>query len=107
MRAVHETIEGPCTIAEDIALYGTVQGDATLRPGARFILHGTIMGNLIIEPGARAIIHGSVAGRITNNGGRVELFGIADGVANTTQDAVTVIDPKAYVRGGRPDRQQA
>lgn len=101
MRAVHENIEGPFAIEEDIALYGTIAGDATLREGRRFILHGTIMGSLTIEPKARAIVHGTVAGRIINEGGRVELFGMADAVANSADDAVTVIDPKAQVRGRR------
>src|SRR3546814_3671229 len=78
MRAVHDKIEGPFAIEENIALYGMVAGDATLHRGIRFILHGTITGNLTIETGARAIIHGTVAGRIYNEGGRVEIFGIAD-----------------------------
>src|SRR3546814_16491146 len=82
MRAVHDKIEGPFAIEENIALYGMVAGDATLHRGIRFILHGTITGNLTIETGARAIIHGTVAGRIYNEGGRVEIFGIADAVAN-------------------------
>lgn len=102
MRAVHETIEGPFTIAEDIALHGTVAGDATLQAGVRFVLHGTIAGNLTIEPGARAIVHGTVAGRIYNDGGRIELFGAADAVENRAPDAVTIIDPTAQIRGGRP-----
>src|SRR3546814_2043164 len=63
MRAVHDKIEGPFAIEENIALYGMVAGDATLHRGIRFILHGTITGNLTIETGARAIIHGTVAGR--------------------------------------------
>jgi len=56
MKAVHEKIEGPFAIEEDIALYGMITGDATLRRGVRFILHGTIAGNLTIERGARAIV---------------------------------------------------
>lgn len=63
------------------------------------ILHGTIAGNLTIETGARAIIHGTVAGRIYNEGGRVEIFGIADAVGNGSRDAITIIDPAANVRG--------
>lgn len=99
MKAVHEKIEGPVAIEEDIALYGMIAGDATLRQGVRFILHGTVAGNLKIETGARAIIHGTVAGRIYNEAGRVELFGIADAVTNGSHDAITIIDPKAHVRG--------
>ena len=91
MKAVHEKIEGPFAIEEDIALYGMIAGDATLRRGVRFILHGTIAGNLTIERGARAIVHGTVAGRIYNEGGRVELFGIADAVTNGAQDAITIM----------------
>src|SRR3546814_15965335 len=70
MRAVHDKIEGPFAIEENIALYGMVAGDATLHRGIRFILHGTITGNLTIETGARAIIHGTVAGRLYQEGGR-------------------------------------
>src|SRR3546814_4393359 len=99
MRAVHDKIEGPFAIEENIALYGMVAGDATLHRGIRFILHGTITGNLTIETGARAIIHGTVAGRIYNEGGRVEIFGIADAVANGSRDAITIIDPAAHVPG--------
>jgi hypothetical protein len=99
VRAEHGKIEGPFAIEEDTALYGTIAGDATLHRGIRFILHGTIAGNLTIETGARAIIHGTVAGRIYNEGGRVEIFGIADAVANGSRDAITIIDPAAHVRG--------
>ncbi|MCZ4344134.1 hypothetical protein O4H52_21215 [Sphingomonadaceae bacterium G21617-S1] len=99
MRAVHENIEGPCEIDEDLAVYGLVTAGATLRSGVRLILHGTIAGNLTIETGARAIIHGTVAGRIHNEGGRVEIFGIADAVVNGSRDAITIIDPAAHVRG--------
>ena len=82
MRTVHDKIEGPFAIKEDIALYGMVAGDATLHRGIRCILHDTIAGNLTIETGARAIVHGTVAGRIYNEGGRVEIFGIADAAAH-------------------------
>jgi len=99
MKAIHDSLEGPFAIEEDIALYGTITGAAILRSGFRLILHGTIAGSLTVERGSRAIIHGTVAGRIFNEGGRVELFGMADGVANSSLDAVTVIDPGALVRG--------
>jgi len=99
MRAIHDKIEGRFAIKEDIALYGMIAGDATVHRGIRFILHGTIAGNLTIERGARAIIHGTVAGRIHNEGGRVEIFGIADAVVNGSRDAITIIDPAAHVRG--------
>lgn len=101
MRAVHDKIEGPFAIEEDLAIYGLVTGGATLRSGVKLILHGTIAGDLTIEPGARAILHGTVAGRVYNDGGRVELFGIADAVADRAPDAVTVIDPVAHVRARR------
>ncbi|WP_237714107.1 hypothetical protein [Novosphingobium sp. Rr 2-17] len=77
MKAVHDNIAGPFAIEEDIALYGTITGGATLCTGRRFILHGTIAGDLRIEKGSRAILHGTVAGGIYNDGGRVELFGMA------------------------------
>src|SRR3546814_21134334 len=98
MRAVHDKIEGPFAIEENIALYGMVAGDATLHRGIRFILHGTITGNLTIETGARAIIHGTVAGRTYNEGGRVEIFGIAAAVANGSRDAITIIATAAHAR---------
>ncbi|WP_257558150.1 hypothetical protein [Sphingobium sp. CFD-2] len=98
MRVVHETLEGPYRIEEDIALYGLIAGDAILCRGARLLLHGTIAGNLTVETGARAVLHGTVAGRITNDGGRIELFGSADAISNVSFSAITIIDPKAYVR---------
>ena len=105
MRAGHDSIEGPLEIGEDMALYGTISGAATLKSGARFILHGTIMGDLTIEAGARAILHGTVAGRIYNEGGRVEIFGMAGAVENLNPSAETIIDASAHVRGGRPRRE--
>lgn len=102
MRAEHGKIEGPFAIEEDIALYGMIAGDATLRRGVRFILHGTIAGNLTIEPGARAILHGIIEGRLYNKGGRAELFGIVGTVENLDRHAETIIDASASVRGGRP-----
>lgn len=98
MRAVHAKIEGPFAIEDDQAIYGLVTGGATLCSGVKLVLHGTIAGDLIIEPGGRAIIHGTVAGRIYNDGGRVEVFGIADAVSNRSGAAVTIIDPVAHVR---------
>ena len=102
MKAVHDNIDGPFAIGEDMALYGTITGDATLQGGVRFILHGTIMGDLTIEPKARAILHGTVAGRIYNRGGRAEIFGMAGAVENLSRHAETIIDSGAHVRGGRP-----
>ncbi len=104
MKALHEKIDGPFAIEEDVALYGMVVGNATLCRGVRFILHGTIAGNLTVEVGARAIIHGTVAGRVYNDGGRVEIFGLVDAVENLSPSAETIIDASAHVRGGRPRR---
>jgi hypothetical protein len=101
MRAVHETIEGPFAIGEDLAVYGLITQGAVLQSGVKLILHGTIAGDLTVEPGARAIIHGTVAGRIYNKGGRVEIFGMVDAVEDLSHGAVTVIDAAAHVRRGR------
>src|SRR3546814_4588729 len=106
MRAVHDKIEGPFAIEENIALYGMVAGDATLHRGIRFILDGTITGNLTIETGARAIIHGTVEGRLYNEGGRVEIFGIADDATTGSRDAITINDLADHVRG-RPRHTSA
>jgi cytoskeletal protein CcmA (bactofilin family) len=101
VKAVHNNIDGPYVIEEDIALYGTITGDATLAGGRRFILRGTIVGDFTVERGAHAILHGTVAGRVYNDGGRVELFGMANAVANSSGDAITIIDPAAHVMGRR------
>ena len=101
MKAIHENLDGPMEIHEDVALYGMVSGGATLCSGRRLILRGTIAGDLKVEKGAQAILHGTVAGRIYNEGGRVELYGMADAVANSSRDAVTIIDPGAHVMGKR------
>lgn len=100
MKAVHGNIDGPLALDEDIALYGRISGGATVRSGKRFILHGTIAGDLRVEKVARAIVRGTVAGRIYNDGGRVELFGIADAVASSSHEAVTIINPAAHILGG-------
>ncbi|SES07075.1 hypothetical protein [Sphingobium sp. YR768] len=99
MKAVHENLNGPFDIEEDIALYGVVTGSATLCRRTRLILHGTIAGDLKVEKGAHAILRGTVAGRIYNDGGKVELFGMADAISNSSRDAVTIIDPGAHVMG--------
>jgi hypothetical protein len=101
LRAVHENIDGPLAIGEDLAVYGLITQGATLQGGVKLILHGTIAGDLIIEPGARAIIHGTVAGRVCNDGGRAEIFGMVDAVEDLSPDAVTIIAPAAHVRRGR------
>jgi hypothetical protein len=69
MRAVYDEIDGPFRIDEDIALFGTIAGPATLCEDTRFVLNGTIMGDLIVERGARAVIHETIAGRVYNDGG--------------------------------------
>ncbi len=104
MKAVHGNIEGPLALDEDIALYGRISGGATVRSGKRFILHGTIAGDLRVEKDARAIVRGTVAGRIYNDGGRVELFGMADAIASSLHDGMTIIDPAAHVLAGRKRR---
>ncbi len=101
MRAVHDTIEGPFAIQEDLAVYGLITQGATLCEGIKLVLHGTIAGDLTVEPGSRAIIHGTVAGRIYNKGGRVEMFGMADAVENLSPDAATIIDAAAHILRGR------
>ena len=101
MRAIHENIDGPMTIDEDLAIYGLVTAGAVLQPGVKLILHGTIAGDLTIGPGSRAIIHGTVAGRVRNDGGRAEIFGMVDRVEDRSPDAVSVIDAAAHVRRGR------
>jgi hypothetical protein len=103
MKAVHDKIDGPYAITENLALYGTIAGTAMLCSGVRLVLHGTIAGDLIIERGARAFIYGTVTGRVCNDGGRVEIFGMADAVENRSPDATTIIDPGAHVRRGRAD----
>lgn len=82
MRAVHENIEGPFDIEEDLAVYGLITAGATLRAGVRLVLHGTIAGDLMVEADARATIYGTVAGHILNHGGKVEVFGLTQGVEN-------------------------
>jgi hypothetical protein len=101
VKAIHENLEGPMEIQEDMALYGIVTGGATLCSGRRLILHGTIAGDLKVQKGARAIVRGTVASRIYNDGARVELFGMTDAIANASHDAVTIIDPGAHVMGKR------
>lgn len=104
MKVVHGTIEGPFSAEEDIVIHGMITAGATLREGVKLILHGMITGNLVIEPQARAVIHGTVNGAILNYGGRVELFGTADAVADRSPDAVTVVNPTALVREQRDTR---
>lgn len=107
MRAVHDRIEGPIAIEEDLAVYGLITAGATLCSGVKLILHGTIAGDLIIEPGARAIVHGTVGGSITNKGGRVEMFGMANSVENLSPDGVTIIDAAAHIlRSRRPENMR-
>src|SRR3546814_19734742 len=98
MKAVHDKIEVPFAIEEDLALYGMVIGSVTLRSGIKLILHGTIDGDLILETGERAIIHGTVAGRICNEGGRAGILGSVDGVEDISPDAVQVLDTDDNVR---------
>lgn len=95
MRAVHENVEGALRIEEDLAVYGLVTAGATLRAGVRLILHGTIAGDLTVEIDARATIHGTVAGRIWNHGGKVEVFGLAQGVEDVSPRATTIIGPNS------------
>jgi len=101
MRAVHEDVEGPFVVEEDLAIYGVITGGATLRSGVKLILHGTIAGDLIIEPRARAIIHGTVAGRVRNEGGHAEIFGLVEAIEDLSPTAVSVVDAVAHVGRGR------
>lgn len=101
MRAVNDKIEGPLLIDEDLAVHGMITAGAVVRTGRKLVLHGMITGDLVIEPKARVIIHGMVNGVVINDGGRVEIFGTVDAVADRSADAVTIIDPVAHVKGRR------
>lgn len=101
MKTVHDKIEGPFITMEDLAMHGMITAGAVVRSGVRFVLHGIITGDLVIEPKARAIIHGSVNGVVFNDGGRVEIFGTVDAVADRAPEAVTIIDPIARIKGRR------
>lgn len=106
MRAVHENIEGPFSIEEDLAVYGLITAGATLRAGVRLVLHGTIAGDLTVEADARATIHGTVAGRILNHGGKVEVFGLAQGVEDMSPQARSIIGPSGTCRHVRTAGQR-
>src|SRR3546814_13052373 len=99
MRAVHDKIEGPFAIEENIALYGMVAGDATLHRGIRFILPGTTTGHLRIETGASATISGTVAGRRSHEGRSVEIYGIAVAVHHGMRDTTQRNHPTAHAPG--------
>ena len=101
MRKLDGKIEGPFCIEEDTAMHGMITVGAVVRGGVKLVLHGMVTGDLMVESNARVVIHGMVNGVVINDGGRVEIFGTVDAVADRSPDAITIIDPVAHVRGRR------
>ncbi len=75
-------------------------GDVTVLSRGELTLHGMYCRQLVIQPGGQAIVHGMVVGRVTNLGGRLEIYGVVGSVAGLAGE--TYVAPSAVVRDATP-----
>ena len=97
MQHFREHHHGDLTLNDDLEISGLVSGTVTVPSGRHLLLNGMIAGDLIVEQDTRVTIHGMVIGMVFNHGGDVEIFGMVDGVTDSS-DRKTFIDARAVIR---------
>ncbi len=99
MEKIIGRIRGDVTIAKDTHQSGIIDGAVMVTEKAVFELHGMVTGEVTIEEGATVYLRGTVNGDVVNNGGRLEVIGIANARV-IRNGGETIIDPDATVRDG-------
>ncbi|MBY5371113.1 hypothetical protein HFO93_29405 [Rhizobium leguminosarum] len=69
-------IDGSIAFERDVRFFGTITGTVTVRRGRSFELFGVVDHDLVVEPGAVAVVHGIVRGALINKGGDVFVSGV-------------------------------
>lgn len=78
MRTVLDKIEGDTVINEDTELLGTIVGCTRVCENIQLDLYGAIIGDLVMEQNSRVYLYGVVSGNVMNNGGHLEIPGMAN-----------------------------
>jgi hypothetical protein len=100
MRTTDDKIDEDMSISDAFTVHGMLSGDVTVLSRGELTLHGMCCRQLVIQPGGKAIIHGLVVGRVTNLGGRLEIYGVVGSVAALAGE--TYVAPSAVVRDATP-----
>jgi len=100
MRTINDKIDGDMSISDAVTVHGMLAGDITVLSRGELTLYGMCCQQLVIQPGGQAIVHGMVLGRVTNLGGRLEIYGMVGGVVGLAGE--TYVAPSALVRDATP-----
>ena len=91
VNVVRQAVTGQ--IAEDVVIYGTLEGPATVRGGVTVVLYGAVAGPVYVEPAARLLIYGANAGQIVNRG-LVVVQGVDVGEITDVEEGETQLEPR-------------
>jgi CheY-like chemotaxis protein len=77
-------IDGDFELQRDTRLYGTVNGDVTVKRGRTLVLHGTVKGNLLVEETSTVHIYGTVDGDVIGHGSALRVWstGVIRGIVD-------------------------
>lgn len=91
MRVLRQVVTGQ--ISEDVVIYGTLEGPATVRSGVTVVLYGSTAGPVYVEPAARLVIYGANAGQVVNRG-LVVVQGVDVGEITDVEEGETQLEPR-------------
>jgi CheY-like chemotaxis protein len=77
-------IDGDFDVQRDTRLYGTVNGDVTVKRGRTLVLHGTVKGSLFVEETSSVHIYGTVYGDVIGRGSALRVWstGVIRGIVD-------------------------
>jgi hypothetical protein len=91
VHVVRQAVTGQ--IAEDVVVYGTLEGPVTVRSGVTVVLYGAIAGPVYVESAARLLVYGANAGQVVNRG-LVVVQGVDVGEITDVEEGETQLEPR-------------
>ena len=91
MRVVRQAVTGQ--VAEDVVVYGALEGPVTIRSGVTVVLYGATAGPVYVEQAARLLIYGANAGQVVNRG-LVVVQGVDVGAITDVEEGETQLEPR-------------
>jgi hypothetical protein len=85
VHVVRQAVTGQ--IAEDVVVYGTLEGPVTVRSGV------TVVGPVYVESAARLLVYGANAGQVVNRG-LVVVQGVDVGEITDVEEGETQLEPR-------------
>lgn len=88
--------KGDLVLDSNLELHGMVCGRLVVSTGCAAKVWGMVTGHLTVEKGGTLTLHGMASKGVTNNGGRVDVYGFVIGSINELS-GVTIIHPGAKI----------